>query len=65
VLFSFDLIGIEVNDLEWWGQSFNGAQWNKETIEDLLSLGFADIANLLNTLFPNNTPPINIDKETR
>lgn len=43
----------------------SGAQWNKETIEDLLLLGFADIANLLiqvNKLFPNGTPPFDLHK---
>ncbi len=39
------------------------AEYNKETIEDLMILGFPDIAFLLqriNQLFPNETPPLNM-----
>ena len=43
----------------------SGADHNKETIIDLATLGFQDIADLLlqiNKLFPNNEPSINIDE---
>lgn len=42
-----------------------GADHNKETIEDLHSLGFDDIVDLLkqiNKLFPNGQPPINLSE---
>lgn len=42
----------------------SGADWMKETIEDLVSLGFPDIADMLieiNQLFPDGEPPADID----
>ncbi len=43
----------------------SGADHNKETMEDLISLGFSDIADLLiqiNSLFSNRQPPTNMDE---
>jgi hypothetical protein len=43
----------------------SGADYNKETIQDLNSLGFDDIANMLkqiNKLFPNGQPSINLSE---
>jgi hypothetical protein len=42
-----------------------GGERNKETIEDLITLGFPDVADMLkkiNALFPDSTPPVGIQE---
>ena len=43
----------------------SGADYNKDTIEDLKAIGYPDVANLLiqiNSFFPESKPSINIDE---